>query len=50
MADVVFVGLIVVLFAASAALVKACERIVGGADAEVSDTTAGEPEPLERAA
>ena len=49
MGDAVFIGLILVLFAVSVALVKACERIVGAADAEIVEAT-GEPEPLEQAA
>jgi hypothetical protein len=47
MADVVFLALIVGLFALAVLLVIACDRIIGPAEASRDET---EPKPLEEAA
>ena len=49
MADVLFVALLVVLFAVTAGVVKVCDRLVG-VDDEVTSITAGDDEQPERAA
>jgi hypothetical protein len=49
MTDVLFVGLMFVLFALSVVLVRVCDRIVGSADVTVL-ATPDTPEPIEAVA
>lgn len=46
MLDVVFVGLMVALFALTALFVKACERIIGTDEEAFADSPAAPPEPV----
>lgn len=49
MADVLFVSLLVVLFAVTAAVVKACDRLIG-VDEDVTSVGAVDDAPLRSAA